>query len=114
MPPPRESAEARLTRELHAERDKRSSLEQELAAERERRSALERCLSDKDQGAVDASTTTFLRSIPAFQGFGEGQLRRVRGALRTRAYGPRETLLEQGAAVQARRWQRSLDMLFKI
>ena len=99
MPPPRESAEARLTRELHAERDKRSSLEQELAAERERRSALERCLSDKDQGAVDASTTTFLRSIPAFQGFGEGQLQRVRGALRTRAYGPRETLLEQGAAV---------------
>ena len=31
---------------------------------------------------VDASTTTFLRSIPAFQGFGEGQLRRIRAALR--------------------------------
>ena len=49
--------------------------------------------------AVDASTTTFLRSIPAFQGFGEGQLRRVRAALRRRAYAAHEILIEQGAAI---------------
>ena len=50
--------------------------------------------------AVDASTTTFLRSIPAFQGFGEGQLRRVRAALRRRAYAAHEILIEQGAAIE--------------
>ena len=50
--------------------------------------------------AVDASTTTFLRSIPAFQGFGEGQLRRIRAALRRRAYAAHETLIEQGAAIE--------------
>ena len=49
--------------------------------------------------AVDASTTTFLRSIPAFQGFGENQLKRIRAALRRRAYAAHETLIEQGAAI---------------
>ena len=50
--------------------------------------------------AVDASTTTFLRSIPAFQGFGEKQLKRIRGALRRRAYAAHEILIEQGAAIE--------------
>ena len=48
---------------------------------------------------VDASTTTFLRSIPAFQGFGENQLKRIRAALRRRAYAAHEILIEQGAAI---------------
>ena len=49
---------------------------------------------------VDASTTTFLRSIPAFQGFGENQLKRIRAALRRRAYAAHEILIEQGAAIE--------------